>query len=110
MNYRVTLAVVIAVVSVLAGASSQLDPIVGATAAKSITSACGLLGAILASVMGVLSTQGSQITSVTNMGAKVVATENASPILAQMAVQPGNPGVVPEPGKEAAIKEIAKQA
>lgn len=111
MNYRVGLAIVIAVVSVLAGASAQLDPIFGATVAKTITSACSLLAAILASVMSVVSTQGSTVNAVQNMGARIVATPDATPLLAQMA-QPnsGFPNVVPEKGKEDVIKELAKQA
>lgn len=111
MNPRLTLAIVIAVVSVLTGASAQLDPLIGVAASKAVTSLCGLVGAVLASVLGVLSTQASQVGAVQSIpGTKVVVSPNAPSQLAFMA-QPdsGFPNVVPEKGKEAAVTEQSKK-
>lgn len=110
MNARVVLAIIIAVVSVLAGASAQLDPIVGATAAKSIVAVCNLATAILGSIMGVLSTQTSQVQAVQSMPgvSRITVNAQASPALAQLAVQSGNPKVQPESDAAASkLKETA---
>lgn len=111
MNSRVILAVVIAVVSVLAGATTQLDPVVGHTAALAISSVCNLLTAILAAVMGVLSTQTNQVAAVQAMPgvSRVMVNAQATPTLAAMVADSANPKIQAEPGQERKVAELANQ-
>lgn len=112
MNVRLVLAIIIAVTSVLAGASTQLDPIFGHTLATSISGGCNLLTTVLAAVMGVLSTQTSMVQNVKSMDgvSRVWLNEKTSPSLAAAAVQPGDPKIAPEPGQERAVQKVAEQA
>lgn len=111
MNIRIVLAVAIAIVSVLAGATSQLDIIFGHTVATTIVAVCNLASAIMAGVIGVLSTQMSQIGSVESMPgvSKILVNEQATSDLAVRAVTPGNK-VAAAPGAEQQVTKIAENA
>lgn len=119
MNPRMTLAIVIAVVSVLAGASSQLDPLIGVAASKSVVAACNLLSAILASVMAVISTQSSTSAAMAadpsalaqtirqTPGVELTVNKNADPALAALAMSPENNKIVAKPGQESVLQALA---
>ena len=124
MNVRVVLACVIAVLSVLAGSASQLDTIVGHQTALLVVAVCNLGTAIMAGIMGVLSTQASQAQATANDPAQLIAAlrkmpgvssllinEKASPDLAKAAITDGDNKVEIAPGVSAkVVADVAKTA
>jgi hypothetical protein len=121
MNPRMGLAITIAVLSVLAGASAQLDPLIGVAAAKATTSLCTLVTAMLAAAVGVLSTQGSQNSAMAANPAALAETikqmpgvegltvnKFASPELAALAMSPENNKISAKPGQETQLEQVAK--
>ena len=90
LNGTQAIAIIIAVLSVLSGATAQLTDLFGAIVAKDLVSGAGLVTAILSSVLAVITSQGSQVKNVLAMPGveKVTVNAQANQELAQLAVDP----------------------
>lgn len=109
------LAIIIAVLSVWAGAATQMTELLGPTIGKTIVTLSSLTVATLGAVLGVISgpmSQTDKIQAVTAMpGVEgVLINRKATPELAQVAVDAGEAKVAPAPGESAAVEKIALQA
>ena len=103
--------IILAVNGALAGATAQLTDLFGPAWAHAIVSASSLGSAILGGIVASISGQGSQIRNVIAMGGRIQATENATPALAQAAVDPAQPMVgATTPAVRAVLQDIAKSA
>lgn len=114
LNGTQTIAIIIAVLSVLSGATAQLTDLFGAIIAKDLVSGAGLVTAVLSSVLAVITSQGSQVKSVLAMpgvdSIKVNAQANST--LAQIAVStdPALAKIEPVANAETKVAAIAKGA
>lgn len=124
MNTRMTLAIIVAVISAISGAaaSGQLDPLMSVAAVKAVGAITGLIGTTLASVSAILSSQGSQNAAMASNPVALSDTlkqmpgvegltvnKNASPELAALAMSPDNNKIAPKPGQETQVESIAQQ-
>lgn len=111
------LAITMAVLGFLAGAGTQLTDIfapIGSAApiiVKEIVSLSGFVGGILGVVLSFLTGQSGQIKAVQSMPGvdKIVVNAQASPALAQIAVDP-NSKVEPTPQAAMTVQQTANQA
>lgn len=103
------LGILAAVLSAMAVATTQLTDIFGPTLAKSIVSAAGLGSTIINSIVVAISGQGSIVQDVRAMkGVEAVEiNREASPALAQLAVNPMENKIVQKAGDEHAIQATA---
>jgi hypothetical protein len=112
MNARIILAVAISVISVWAGAASTFAILFGQQTANIIVAVSTLTVASLGAVLGVLSTQTRQVSSVRGMEGveNILVNAKAGPALAAMAVDPDVHNVEAMVGAKPALIEIAKAA
>lgn len=113
MNIIRALGIVIAVLSVWAGASSQLSVLFGQHNSDIIVTICTITVASLGAALGVLSgnpTQTQQIAAVRAMPGveSVMINAKATPEVARLAVDPTVDKVEAIPGAAKAIENIAK--
>ena len=112
------LGLTIGILGILATATTQLTDILAPFGSyapiivKEIVSVAGLATSILGFVLTFVTGQGSQVANVQAMpGVKqIVVNENASPVLATMAVDPANPKIAAAPEAKAAVQATAIQA
>jgi hypothetical protein len=120
MNARVVLSIAIAVVSVLAGSATQLDTLLGHGGATLVVAACNLATAVMAAVMGVLSTQSSQanrlaydpdqLTALLKAmpgASNLTINSQATPQMAQAALSNVDNKISPSAGAEQALQKLA---
>lgn len=114
------LALIVGVCAFLAGASSQIDPIIAAFVAdpkmvaaisKAITGAFGLTGGIFAVPLTIMTSQGAQVKAVQAMpGVKsIVVSADANSTLATLAVDPAQDKIEAAPEAIKAVKATAGQ-
>lgn len=103
------LAIIVAVLSAMAAATSQMTEIFGPTLAKSIMAGAGLLNTILSSILAILSSQTSLVKDVQAMPGvdKITVNAQANQTLATIATDPQNTKVEPTPGAAAAVQRTA---
>lgn len=101
-------AIIIAILSALAGATAQLNDLFGVQAGHSIVTAATLLTTIMSSILVSLTSQGAQIRNVNAMQGieKILVNKDANQTLAQIAIDPSTK-VQPTPNAEAAVAETA---
>lgn len=104
-----TIAIIIAVLSVLSGGTAQLTEIFGPLAAKSIVSLTSLATAVLSAVMAVLTSQGNTVQEVQSMPGveKITVNAGANKTLATLAVDPANSKIEASPGAVQAVNQTA---
>lgn len=125
MNARMTLAIIVAVLSAMSGAaaSGQLDPLMSVSAVKAVGAVSGLITTALASVSAILATASSQAASVAqNPGvlaqalqqtpgiSAITVNAQATPELAAMAVDANQAKIGPEAGQERGVVNQANKA
>ena len=103
--------IVIAILSVLAGATAQLTDLFGAMHAHLIVTASNLLMTVLSSILVQMSGQSAQIRAVNDMPGvqTITVNEKANPTLAAIAVDP-NSKVEATPAAAKAVEATAKGA
>lgn len=103
------IAITIAVLSVLSGATAQLTDLFGAYAAKTIVSAASLITTALSSIMAVLTSQGSTVKEVQSMPGieQITVNKAANNVLASLAVDQSNVKIAPAPGAEVTVAQTA---
>jgi hypothetical protein len=104
------LAVIVAMLSFTAGATAQLDPIVGHSQAVFISSLCSFAAGLLAVPLTILFSQSQQIKAVQNMPGieKLVVNWQANTALATLATDPAQPKIEVLPSDKAAVDKTAK--
>lgn len=104
------LAIIVAVLSAMATASTQMVDIFGPTVAKSVMGSASLLSTILSSILAIVSTQTAAIKDVQSMPGveKITVNGNANSTLAGMAVAPENSKIEAAPGATNAVNEAAR--
>lgn len=110
VNLKQAIAIVIAIVSVLAVSTSSLTDIFGPEVAKVVGPAAGLLNTILSSVLAVITSQGATVKDVLAMSGvqKIDVNSNANKTLAQIAVDPKQDKIGPQPDDVETVTQIAK--
>lgn len=103
------LAIVAAVLSAIAVATTQMTEIFGPTLAKSIMGAAGLLSTILNTVLAIITSQTGTVKDVQSMPGveKITVNAQANSALASMAVDPANQKIEPSAGSAAAVTRTA---
>lgn len=106
------LAIVVAVLSAMATATTQMVDIFGPTIAKSIMGAASLLSTVLSSILAIISSQTGQIKEVEAMPGvdKITVNGNANTTLASLAVDPNRSKIEAAAGSEDAVEATAKEA
>lgn len=109
LNLKQVLSIIVAVLGVLMVSTTHLTDLFGPTIAKTIVSAAGLINSALASVLAVISSQGSLVRDVDAMPGvdKVLLNEKANVTLAQIAQDP-NTKVEATPAARAAVARTAE--
>lgn len=104
------LAIIVAILSAMATATTQMVDIFGPTFAKSVMGAASLLSTILSSILAIISTQTALIKDVQSMPGveKITVNGNANATLAGMAVAPENAKIEAAPGADNAVNQAAK--
>lgn len=112
LNRNQILAIAIAVLSVLGGATGQLTDIFGPTVAHSIISASGLGAAILSSVLMATTGQAGIIQSAIAMPGvdSIKVNAQANQTLASIAVDPSQQKIAPTTQDSVKVNQIAKAA
>lgn len=103
--------IVLAINGALTGATAQLTDLFGAIVAKDIVSVASLGSAILGGIITAMSGQAAQVRNVAAMPGveRVSMNADASPALAQVAVDPTQPKVgASTPDARAALQATAK--
>jgi hypothetical protein len=110
INNKQVLSIAIAVLSVLAVATSQLTNIFGAGIANEIVAVAGLLNTVLSSVMAVMTSQGSLVRSVAAMDGveNIDVNRKANKTLANVVLDKNVDKVNAVQSDEAAIKKTAE--
>ncbi len=110
LNQNQIIAIIIAVLSVLSGATAQLTDLFGALVAKDVVSVSGLITTILSSVLAVITSQGSQIKNVLQMPGvdHISVNAEANSTLATIAVDPKQAKIEPTAAALQQVAEIAK--
>lgn len=117
------IAMALVFLSAIAGGTSQLSPIMGQGAATAVASLASLLATVVSGWMFIVTGQqglvtqiqnttggqGALVRSVLDMGGveKIEVNKNASPELAQMAVDPDVDKISPIPGAQRAVEVAA---
>lgn len=106
------LAIIVAVLSAMATATTQMVDIFGPTLAKSLMGGASLLCTILSSVLAIITSQTHTVADVQSMPGveKITVNADANPALASMAVNPINAKIEPAPGAEASVNAAASNA
>ncbi len=106
------LAITLAVLGVMAGSATQLTDLFGANVAKTAVTASSLVQTILASILAVMTGQGSQVKSVLAMPGveKITVNERANSTLAAIAIDPKVDKISPTSGTTEQLQDIAKGA
>lgn len=117
LNFNQKLAILVAVLGVVAVASTQItdiiapfmDPKVAAALTKSITSFCALLGSAIAAVLAIFTNQTNLVRDVKAMPGveNILVNEKATPALAKLAADPAEPKIEPTPQAEQAVVATA---
>lgn len=112
LNVKQTIAIVVAVLSVLIGSTAQLTDLFGAGTAKTVVSVASLANSILSATLAVLTTQGASIRDVLAMPGveKIDVNSQANKTLASIAVDPKQDKIAPTPAAMDAVTSIAKGA
>lgn len=110
MNYKQIIAIIVAVLSVLVGATSQLTDLFGPTAAKTVISVAGLTNTILSSILAAYTSNYATVKDASNVtGVEPLQVNRAAPpAIAQLAVDPSASNVSPLAQDEAAVNKAAK--
>ena len=113
LNALQILAIIIAILSFMSGATAQLTDLFGPLTAKTIVSAASFLGGILGSIVAVLTSQAAQVRNVAAMPgvSSIVVNPQASAAVAAVAVDPAQSKVGgATPDVQETLKAIAKGA
>lgn len=110
LNLKQWLAIVVAVLSAMAAATTQMTEIFGPTLAKSLMAGAGLLNTILSSILAIVSSQTGLLKDVQAMEGvdKIVVNKDASPALATLAVDPRQDKIESKLADVAAVSATAK--
>ena len=103
------IAVVMVILGVLVGSTAQLTDLLGPASTKTIVSLASLANTMLSGIMVVLTGQSAQVKSVIAMPGieKITVNSQASPTLAQIAVDPAVNKISPTP---AALDDVTATA
>lgn len=110
LNGKQLIAILIAVLSVLAASTAQLNDIFGPVAAKYIVSVAGLLTACLSTVLMVTTSQSSVVRDVAAMPgvSQITVNAQANKALAAIAMDPAADKVAASPEAAATVAQTAK--
>jgi len=110
VNLKQFIAIVIAVLSVLAVSTSSLTDIFGTEVAKVVVPAAGLLNTILSAALAVITSQGATVKNVLAMPGvqKIDVNSQANKTLAQIAVDPKQDKIGPQPDDVETVTQIAQ--
>lgn len=110
VNLKQFIAIIIAVLSVLAVSTSSLTDIFGTEVAKVVVPAAGLLNTILSAALAVITSQGATVKNVLAMPGvqKIDVNSQANKTLAQIAVDPKQDKIGPQPDDVEAVTQIAQ--
>ena len=110
LNQNQVIAIIVAVMSVLSGATAQLTDLFGAVVAKDIVSVSGLVTAALSAILAVVTSQGSQVRGVLAMPGveKISVNAQANQTLASLAVDPNVNKIAPTQAAMADVTATAK--
>jgi len=112
MNLTVNqwIAIIMAVLGVLNGATAQLTDLVGAGAAHLIVTLASLSTSILAAILAATSGQSNLVRAVQGMPGveKIVVNKDANQTLASLAVDEAQPKIEALPSAEAKVTQTAK--
>lgn len=111
MNITVILALAIAILGVVTGATGQLTDLFGATLAHTLVSASGLVSSILGAILMALTGNASMLKTVAALPGvdRVSINTQASSAVAAVAVDPDQPKVGATSAQDRpALQEIAK--
>lgn len=105
------LAIVVAVLSAISVATTQMTDIFGPAMAKSIMAMAGLLNTILSSALAIISSQAGLVKDVQAMPGveAITVNKNASSALAQLAVDPAQPKIEAMPAAQASVEKTARE-
>lgn len=112
INLKQVIGIVIAILGVLMISTAQLTDLMGAGAAKTITSMAALLNSILGSVMAVITSSAQTVKDASNtLGVEPIrVNENASPAIAAMAIDPNVNNIAPTMTDRVAVEAKAAGA
>lgn len=110
LNGKQLISIVIAILGVLMISTAQLTDLFGPTLAKSVVSTAALLNSVLASIMAVITSQGSTVKDVLAMPGvdKINVNASANQTLAAIAVDPTINKISATPQAQAAVEATAK--
>ncbi len=110
LTLKQIIAIVCAVLSAMAVATSQMTEIFGPTLAKSLMAGAGLLNTVLSSILAILTSQAGTVRDVQEMAGveKITVNAQANSTLAGMAVAQDNAKIEAAPGQDAAVNKAAK--
>ncbi len=110
LTLKQILAIVCAILSAMAVATSQMNDIFGPTLAKSIMAGAGVLNTIFSSILAVITSQTQTVRDVQSMPGveKITVNAQANSTLAGMAVAADNAKIEAAPGADAAVNRAAK--
>lgn len=110
VNYKQTIAIFIAILSVLAVSSTNLQDLFGADIAKYIVSASNLLNTILASILAAYTSNMQATIDTSNIrGVEVNVSRDAPQEIAALAVDPAQESIAPAPGEDRAVHRKAEE-
>lgn len=109
LNTKQWLGLIGALLSVMIASTAQLTDIFGAGTAKYIISIASMVNAFLQTAQTIISTQTALVKDVQSMPGveSIQVNKNASPVLAQMAVDPAQAKVDIKPGDEVKVNTVA---
>ncbi len=110
LTLKQMLAIVCAVLSALAVATSQMNDIFGPTLAKSIMAGAGILNTIFSSILAVITSQTQTVKDVQSMPGveKITVNAQANSTLAGLAMATDNAKIEAAPGQDAAVDKASK--
>lgn len=110
LNGKQIIAIAIAVLSVLAASTAQLTDLFGAGVAKTVVSGVTLINGCMASVLAVVTSQGSQARDVLDMKGveRILVNKDANKTLAALAMDPLQDKIAPTPEAVTAVAATAK--
>lgn len=111
INLKQVIGIVIAILGVLMISTAQLTDLMGAGAAKTVTSMAALLNSVLGSVMAVITSNTQTVKDAgATTGVDVQVSRSAPQSIAALAVDPKQNNIAPAPGEGAAVKQVAEGA
>jgi hypothetical protein len=111
INLKQIFGISIAILGVLMISTAQLTDLMGAGAAKTVTSLAALLNSILGSVMAVITSDSQSAKDVSGIkGVEVKVSRDAPQSIAALAMDPTQDSIAPAAGEDAAVKQVAAGA